>query len=664
MKKIFLSIAVCILAVSLHAQFVYDYLKAANSYFQKGDYASAAEYYEKYLQSKEANGPKAFNPYSPQNASKKTMVATSARENATYKLAESYRMLNYPSKAEPNYKEVIDQNKSQFPLALYHYASQQRALAKYEEAARNFKSFIAEYGTNDDYKKNAERELQNLEFIQAQLKKKDLKYYSVTKAPPSLNSMGASYAPAWLNGSTMLFTSTRPLDSTQRVKTYTNRVYEASFTDGALSSVDQVKLKQEKEVEQGVVSLTPDGNTMFLTRWSINKNQKSSTLYASSRKDDKWTEPVKLDESINVPGANTQQPFVTTDGKYLLYASDRSGGQGGFDLWYAELTDGIPGSAVNMGSGINTPYDEQAPYYHEPSGSLIFSSNGRVGMGGFDFFQSKGTIGNWKTPENFGYPVNSVKDDIYFTSQGSVKNMLENVLLSSDREAACCLELFYLKKTRPLRQVTGRVISCDPSKPLKGATVSIVDTVNHKTVLTKALADDGNYAFTLEEYQPLKVEAGATGFFSNSIQVGTPPDVEEESIVYPDLCLLPEPPKVNESFVVENVYYDFNKSNLKPTSFPALDEIVRMLNFYPNMVIELSAHTDSKGSDTYNQRLSEARAKSVVEYLVSKGIARERLEAKGYGESQPVEKNTINGKDNPAGRERNRRTEFKVLKNE
>jgi outer membrane protein OmpA-like peptidoglycan-associated protein len=163
---------------------------------------------------------------------------------------------------------------------------------------------------------------------------------------------------------------------------------------------------------------------------------------------------------------------------------------------------------------------------------------------------------------------------------------------------------------------------------------------------------------------PLKVEAQSSGFITNAMRTGTPSNMEDERFVYPDLCLVPEPPKVNETFVVENVYYDFDKANLKPESFPALDEIVRMLNFYPNMVIELSAHTDSKGSDAYNMKLSEARAKSVVAYLVSKGIDPSRLVAKGYGETMPVAENTIDGKDNPAGREKNRRTEFKVLKNE
>jgi outer membrane protein OmpA-like peptidoglycan-associated protein len=328
------------------------------------------------------------------------------------------------------------------------------------------------------------------------------------------------------------------------------------------------------------------------------------------------------------------------------------------------LENGNVGTPVNMGTVVNTEYDEQAPFYHEASKSLIFSTNGRVGMGGFDFFQSKGTIGNWATPVNLGYPVNSVKEDMYFVSRGSAKNMLEDVMLSSDRDAACCLELFALKKIRPLRQISGRIVSCDPSKPIVSSTVTVVDPATNKIVFTRVLNADGTYSFTLEDHQPLKVKAEASGFIKNEKDMQPPADMEEETLVLPDLCLTPEPPKVDEKFVVQNVYYDYDKAEVKPESYPALDEIVRMLNTYPNMEIELSAHTDSKGSDEYNQRLSEARAQSVVDYLVSKGIAKERLVAKGYGETQPVAPNTIDGKDNPEGREKNRRTEFKVLKNE
>jgi len=667
MKKIFIAATVILVSATLQAQFVYDYLKGADAYYKKGDYASAAEYYEKFLAGSKDGGKKEYSPYTPQsNTSKKSVSsAASTRDNALYHLAESYRMLNFPSKAEPNYKLVIEQAKAQFPLATYHYATQLRALGKYPEAEQAFKTFLAEYTTDDEFRKNAGRELKNLAYIQEQLTKKDIKYYTVNKAPAELNSTGASYAPSWLNSQTLLFTSTRPLDNNAKIKTYTNRIYQASYQDGNLQSIVITDIEQEKAIEQGVAAITPDGSTMFLTKWSVDKRQKSSSLYRSKKKNDgKWSDPEKLDEVINVPGSNTQQPFVTADGKYLLFASDRSGGQGGFDLWYTELTDGKTGAATNMGNAINTTYDEQAAFYHEASQSLVFSSNGRVGMGGFDFFQSKGTMGNWQTPENFGYPVNSVKDDIYFVSRGPGKNVLEEVMMSSDRDAACCLELFYLKKIRPLRQLSGRIVSCDPSKPLPGAKVTVIDTVTGTTVLTKDLGADGSYSFTMEDYRPLKVVANATDYISGSMHVGTPADPEQEAMAYPDLCLLPVPPKVNETFVVENVYYDFNKADLKPESFPALDEIVRMLNFYPSMVIELSAHTDSKGTDAYNLKLSEARAKSVVDYLVSKGIAQARLQAKGYGESKPIAENVINGKDNPAGREKNRRTEFKVLSNE
>ena len=664
MKKIFVLTAVLFSFASLHAQFVYDYLKAADDYFQKGDYASAAEYYEKYMGGDKTGKDKEFKPYTPQNSSKKTAAAAVNKEQAMYNLAECYRLLNYPSKAEPQYKEVMVANKKQFPLAQYHYASQLRALGKYAEAEQNFKTFLSGYPANDEYKKNAERELKNLQFIQAQFVKKDLKYYTINKAGGELNAKGASYAPAWLNSNTLLFTSTRPQDTTAKTMVYTNRVYQAVYDAGTLASISLATIPQEKGMQQGVVTVTPDGNTMYLTKWGISGDKKLAAIYSSSKTNDGWSEPVKLGESINANGANTQQPFVTADGKYLLFSSNRTGGQGGYDLWYAPLENGTAGTPVNMGAAINTSYDEQAPAYHEASASLIFSSNGRVGMGGYDFFRSKGNIGNWTEPVNMGYPVNSVKDDIYMVSRGSAKNVLENVMLSSDRDAVCCLELFALQKVRPLRQLSGRVLSCDPSKPLSGATVTIVDPASNKTIYTKEVGADGTYSFTMEDHQPLKVQAEAKGFISNAANVGTPADLEEESMRYPDLCLVPEAPKVDEKFVIENVYYDFNKADLKPESYPALDEVVRMLNTYPNMAIELGAHTDSKGSDTYNMKLSEARAQSVVKYLVEKGISAERLVAKGYGEAMPIAPNEIDGKDNPEGREKNRRTEFKVLKNE
>lgn len=664
MKKLLLATFGCVCMIAAQSQFVYDYLKGADSYYEKGDYASAAEYYEKYFDRDSSYKKVEFRPYTPQNPVRKTAPAMTNQERALYNLAECYRLLNYPAKAEPNYEEIMKMNKERFPLAEYHLGTVQRALGKYAEAEKSFRNFLASSGQPDSYRKDAERELKNLSFIQEQMKKNDLKYYTVKKAPHELNLIGGNYAPVWLNSTTLLFTSTRPEDTASKDKKgYRNRVYQAMYSEGELAGVDKTDVPQAKGVEQGVVSITPDGKTMFLTRWTVEKKAKSSAIYKSTLNGKGWSEPEKLDASINAPGSNSQQPSVTPDGKYLLFASDRSGGQGGFDLWYAELVDGTPGTPMNLGSEINTVYNEQAPFYHQPSSSLIFSSDGRIGMGGYDFFQSKGAIGNWSTPENLGYPTNSVKDDIYFTSRSTSKNILEDVLLSSDRDAACCLELFYLKKARPDRQISGIVASCNPEKPFSGGTVTIVDTVTNTVIKTEKIGADGRYSLTLENYQPLTVKATAEGYFPNQLRFNAPADPEADSLVNAVLCLIPVP-EVNETFVVENVYYDFDKADLKPESYPALDEIIRMLEANPNMTIEIGAHTDSKGSDRYNQRLSEARAKSVVDYLLSKGIDGSRLTSKGYGESMPIAPNTDErGKDNPEGREKNRRTEFKVLKN-
>jgi len=663
MKKILFVTTALFLAATGKSQFVYDYLKGADDYFMKGDYASAAEYYEKSLGTGKDAGKKEFSPYTPQNVSKKSGKTGTTRELAIYRLAECYPMLNYPAKAAPYYKQAMEISKKDFPLAEYYYASQLRALGKYPEAQQYFTSFLSGYSTNDEYRKNADRELKNLQFIQEQLRKKDLKYYTVSKAPAELNTTGASYAPAWIDANTLLFTSTRPVDTAAKTKLYTNRVYQAVYTGSSLNSISKANLPEEKNMQQGVVSITPDGNTLFLTRWINSGDKKTSAIYSSSKTSDGWSAPVKLDESVNAAGANAQQPFVTTDGKYLLFSSNKTGGRGGYDLWYAPLQNGQPGSSQNMGSVINTPDDEQAPSYHEASQSLVFSSNGRVGMGGFDFFQSKGNFGNWAEPVNLGYPVNSIKDDIYFVSRGSAKNILENVMLSSDRDAACCLELFALKKIMMAKQISGTVLACDTKQPVPGATVNFINPADNSTVMTKVTGADGSYSLVLDEFQPLKAVASSPGYVEATLSFNAPGDAESITLQNPSMCLDKVfPPPVGTVETIDNIYFEFDKADLKEESHPALDRLAEKLVKNPATVLEISGHTDSKGNDSYNMTLSDARAKACVDYLVSKGVAPEQLVPKGYGETLPLAPNqNDDGSDNPEGRAKNRRTEFKVL---
>ncbi len=633
-----------------------EYLSAAEKYFSKGDYYSAAQYYEKYLGGGKGKGSSGFNPYAITAVSNKTSAPSSAnKETVLYKVAESYSQLHFHSKAEPYYKMLLESGHNNYPLAGYKYATTLRALGKYEEAEAAFLDFQKNYSGADIYSENTAREINNLHYIKQQLGKNDLAAYTLSKAA-GLSSEGGNYAPAWMNDNTLLFTSTRP----GKDKGFVNRVYSADFSNGSPGNINTLAMQQPADMQQGVVAVSADENTIFLTRWVVGKGTKNSAIYVSRKTAGSWSDPV-LAKNLNVPESNAQQPFIMPDGRHILFASDRPGGLGGYDLWVADLTNGEATNPKNMGSIINTKYDEQAPFYHAATNNLVFSSNGRTGMGGFDFFYTKGNLNQFAEPVNFGYPVNSIKDDIYFTTRKATSNLLEDVLISSDRDAACCLELFSLHKNKPLKMIEGSVVTCEGNLPLAGVTVNFVDPATNKIILEKVTDGSGNYSFTLEEYQLLKATASLTGYFTGSIRFNAPDAADADKLITPAICLKKIP---EVAITVDNVYYDFNKATLQSTSFVSLDELVALLNDNPTMQIELSAHTDSKGTEEYNQKLSEARATSVVDYLISKGIDRTRLIAKGYGEMAPVANNTnADGSDNPEGRQKNRRTEFKVLKN-
>ena len=639
-----------------------EFLAAADRYFASGDYYSASQYYEKYLAGKPGKKSSAgFNPYAVSAAAtKKVTVTSDSKEKVIYNLAECYRKLHYHDKAVTHYQQASNFDRNAFPLAKFHYASTLRALGRYDEAAAEFTAFRQGYTQNDLYAATADREIQNIGYIKQQMARKSLSAYNINK-DNGLNAEGGSYAPVWIDDKNIWFTSTRP-QGDDKAKNTNNRIYQSEFSGGKATGPVAVEIAQPKDMQQGVAAISPDGNTIYMTRWDIAKNKKNASIFMSKKANGKWGDPVPA-TALEAAGSNTQQPFIMPDGKTLLFSSDRTGGFGGFDLWMAPIdANGNVGTPVNMGDKINTAFDEQAPSYHAASQTFVFSTNGRVGMGGYDFFYSKGPLESLSEPKNFGYPVNSVKDDLYFTSRGPARNILEDVILSSDRDAACCLELFSLVKQKPIKQLSGMVTACADNKPLPGIKIVVVDTITGKIILDSKTDANGSYSFTLEDYLPLKAMASDSAYFNNSVRFNGPEDAEEDKYTTPDLCLTLIPATPEEAIKIDNVYYDYNKASLQKTSFAALDKLVILLKDNPALRIELNAHTDSKGEEDYNQRLSDARAKTVVNYLISKGISKDRLTAVGMGESQPVAENTNpDGSDNPEGRQQNRRTEFKVI---
>lgn len=655
------------LLLSASAQFVVDYLKGANEFYRKGDYASAADYYEKYLTGTGSDQLDDYNPYVPQTPKSKISKDATNPLEVTFRVAECYRHLNYPSKAAPIYKKVIDAKTKLYPLARYYYGQQLRALGQYANAGAAFQQFLLDYQVDDAYRKSANREVKNLAFAESEMKKKGLQYYSLSKSRYRVNGKGASYAPVWVDNNTLMFTSTRSVDPDAKGKQYVNRVFQAVYQkDTAI--VRPVYLSQAGEMHQAAITLTPDGKTMYFTGWSLKGDEKATAIYSTKKDGGEWTTPVLLGPSINAPGSNNQQPHLTADGRHLYFSSNRSGGKGGYDLWVAAMENGQPGNAQNLGPVINTADDEQAPFYHAASGSLIFSTNGRIGMGGYDFFQSKGTIGKWSEPVNLGYPVNSIKDDIYMYTRGTAKNILSDVILSSDRDAACCLELFDLQRRIPSRTIKGAVVSCANRSPVPGVMVQILDAATGNSITTKQTDAVGQYQVVLQDPRPLKAIARMGGYADTVSILPVPEEMEIDQLEFTAeaFCIRPLPPPippVGTIVQIPNILYDYNKATLQTSSFPVLDSLAGLLMANPNTVIEIRSHTDDIGSDAYNLDLSNRRARSVVDYLIGRGVKEAQLQSKGYGESLPIEPNKINGKDNPAGRAKNRRTEFKVLKN-
>ena len=376
-KKYILTCVVIFCGLSSFAQYAVDYLKAADNYFKNGDYYNAAVNYTKYLDGAKGKGSESFSPYNAAGKPKQKKGLIVTREEISYKAGESYQLLNNYVKAEPFFKEAVN-NLEKLPLARYWYAKSLKSNSKFEDAETEFNKFLGEYTANDVYKDEATRELKNLQFRSTQLKKSDLKAYFINKM--GVNSVGGTSAPA-IVGNNFFFSSTRPENEGDAKGAYTNKIYQSDLSG---TGVNKLNLSQGKNEHLEATTFSPDGNKMYVTRWSLTSDKKSSAIYVSTKQNDSWSDLVKLGSDINVDGYNSHQPSISGDGNTLYYSSNKPGGSGSYDIWMATFENGKIGTSVNLGPAINTSFDEYAPHYFTPGKSLVFSSNGRVGMGGFD----------------------------------------------------------------------------------------------------------------------------------------------------------------------------------------------------------------------------------------------------------------------------------------
>ncbi|WP_316829610.1 OmpA family protein [Pedobacter aquatilis] len=662
MKKLILFLIIASVT-SAKAQYVVNYKKVADAYFQNKDYYAASTFYKKALKIT-SDSTQLVLPYGKDKKQGSNDKVIEDYEGSLYNLAESSRLYRDFSEAEKYYAVASTFSNPKYRKAMYHYGESLRANKKFQQAITAFEHFIQKNDT-DELVKHA-----RLEILSCKFAIKEMKYprmVQLKKLPNDVNGLGSNYAPVKAGGD-FYFTSSRPVSVagkpevlkavkgetvvSTKANPFINNIYRSKGNINETEvGVKKIDINLPKDMEFAAVSFNPEGTVAYFTAW---KEKEKYAIYSSAKVDDKWSDPQPLGLQINSKDHNSAQPFVTADGKFLIFSSDMAGGHGKYDLWYAAIrVDGSIGSAVNLGPKINTESDERAPNYNSLTKKLIFSSNGRIGFGGMDFFESTGDLVTWTTPKNMGYPFNSSKDDVYFTASNADGS---KGYISSDRESACCLELFEVK----IEYVTisGIITDCKTKAPLSGVSVKMFDQDIEDSLITGA---SGKYEFKIDSRRPVRLHMAKENYFALNKSYSFEEIAKADTLMYADYCM--NAFKLNVPIVLDNIYYEFNSAELTEPSKKVLDALVLIMEDNPEMEIELGAHTDDIGTDAYNQDLSERRAKSCVDYLVSKNIAQNRMTSKGYGESTPIAPNKLkNGKDNPEGRAKNRRTEFKVTK--
>ena len=614
-------------------------LSKADKRFLRGEYEAAIPLYQA-------------------EAAKKTGVAAA---QANYRIAEAYRLSNRIGQAEPFYKTALD-GKARSADLNYRYAEALRANGKLDEAAALFTTY-AQSGTNRTLATHAEAEARNT------LASKELlgKSPGYTVAPlDAVNSPNSDFSAARMPATgELIFASGRdgkpyPGNGERYTALYAQKFDDpAAMTGGTPRKLDPI-FNHDNEL-QASATYTPDGKTMVFARSNdgSKKGYKSVDLWISYFKDGAWATPVLA--NINDRTADDFSPVFAPDGTTLYFASGRKGGQGGNDLYKATLgSNGRFSAAENLGETINSAGNDNFPGV-APDGTLYFSSDGLPGYGRLDIFELR----NGK-PVNLGPGVNTAADDFapFFTAPGTG-------VFSSNRDGGKGSDDLYTFKKRDRKLVTfyadGTVLERDEKAGTNSAVPSQTVVISsaggqRQEVLTDP---EGKFSVKLDSAQSYALLANKPNDFTARASVSTvgrypSPDqlTEPQTDIRIPVTLTLNKIVVNKAIEVKDIFYDYDKSNIRPDAAIRLDTLVQLLQDNPKINIELSSHTDQRGKDAYNLKLSQRRAESAVAYIVSKGISKSRITAKGYGETRPI----ITNPKSEADYQRNRRTEFKVTR--
>lgn len=615
-------------------------------------------------------------------------------------LADAYLQTRNYSEAEPLLKKVLDSDENNID-AWYNYGQVLKANGKYKEAKdalMTFRKLSKDKGAYEELRKQAINDVKGTELAAYLIDTVPLNV-EITHLNASINKAHMEGSPTYVDDSTLLFTSLRTDTSVfMRLQDDTSQIpvrklYLAAYSKGEwkyLAEMPGPFNVEQVNTTNGVFS--PDKKRFYFSRCEMNsRNQMICALWVSKRSGGKWQEPEILGSNVNNPKFSNTQPTIGVetrpnrpDREIMYFVSNNTEGKGGWDIWYTiyDPSSDVYSDPRNAGGRINTSADDITPYYDIRTNTLYFSSAGHAGLGGQDVFKATGQRSQFTKPENVGYPINGGADDVYYVTHPEEKKGF----FVSNREGSvtmknktCCDDIYAYEfrnqvdillagevfeyegdyNTDSLKSLTGEglkgVIEADVS-------VFVVDKEDGKTLIPmKTIQTDlnGKYELKLEGGQTYKVFISKDKFFGKEIDVPTEHITASTTIKKTSVTTkIPSKP-----ILLENIYYEYNSARLTETARTSIDTtLLLLLSENPNMIIEVASHTDSKGSDSYNMTLSRNRAKSVVDYLLEKGISAKRLQARGYGETVPVAPNeNPDGTDNPEGRAKNRRTEFSIL---
>lgn len=617
-----------------------------DEYFKNGDYFQAEQYYETALK-KQANS-----------------------SYVNYRIAECNRLLFVYTKAEDFYGKTINNTTggaTDYPLAKYYFALMQKMNAKYEEASAHFDQFITEFKpqTPEDESFLAQAKIEKEGCLFAIIEnKRPQRDYRFEVLPSPVNTKNSDYSPAvFKNDSSLVITSARENNVGGKLYDGTGEAFSDNLRFEKKGESGWTKILNSDGFDElvntayndGAGEFTFDKKKFYYTQ--CDDDQGACAIYVTKLLNEKWTKPVKLNANINDPGGWNAQPSISKSGDTLYFSSKRAGGLGLNDIWYSVANQGEDawGEAVNMGSAINTPFVDMSPNYDSDDKTLFFASSGHVGFGGLDIFMAQGDSLN--KIKNMGLPFNSQKDDFYFIL-GDQKGFL-----TSNREGGVGSDDIYMFNIESKKSLIAIVNPDSINKFAESVSVKgkILDQETMEGVpdLDNVLTDEQGNVLKKSKtnkqggfrYDNLDKERN----YMVLLDENNPKLTNKSNYIVSDLQIQGTKGKPSKN-LFENIYFDFDKADLRPEAAKVLDELVEYCKSYPHVQVELKANTDNYGTNQYNVELSEKRGDAAIEYMTSKGVDRSTLLVAANGETKPIAENT-----NEMGRQLNRRIEFYIL---